>query len=70
MDKLPERLSIRQVVALLGEYGIKRTKEAVRKSIKSGELPAEMVGSQWTIANSDAQAYGETLQARAKGKAS
>lgn len=70
MDKLPERLSIAQVVELLQAHGITRTKEAVRKRIVAGDLPAEKVGKQWTVAYSHAEAYGESLRAKAKGKAS
>jgi len=70
MDKLPERLSIAQVVELLQAHGIKRSKEAVRKRILAGALPAEMIGNQWTVEKSHALLYSESLKARAKGKAS
>ena len=68
MVTLPERLSIAEVRALRAASGVKRTKEAIRKRIVAGELPAAKVGSQWTVAKSDALAYRESLRASAKGK--
>ena len=68
MDKLPERLSIEEARAVLAARGVKRTKEAIRKRIKVGDLPAEKIGSQWTIAKSDLQAYIESLARGPKGK--
>jgi excisionase family DNA binding protein len=68
MDKLPDRLSIAEARDLLAAQGVKRTKEAIRKRIKAGDLPAEKIGSQWTIAKYDLEAYAETLDRGAKGK--